>query len=371
MTITPATPLGIGVLGTGFGQKVHIPGLQAHPLTRVAAVYHRDRDKAEAIAAAHHIPYACSRLEEILSLPEVQAVSISTPPFLHFEMAKAALRAGKPVLLEKPTTLTVDEAQALWSLAQDQNLVTVMDFEYRFVPAWQYLAELLQAGCVGKPYLIKVDWLMSSRADASRPWNWYARQDQGGGALGALGSHTFDYLAWLFGPTLGPIKRVSARLSTAIAERLDPLSKTLQPVTSDDTCLISLEFADGTPAQVALSSVARCGRGHWLEVYGDRGTLILGSDNQKDYVHGFRLWAASAGQELIEKSIPDRWEFEHTYTDGRIAPFMRVVDHWVQGIARGQATAPTLQEGLASQVMMEAVQRSHSLGTWVTVPAVL
>ena len=50
------------------------------------------------------------------------------------------------------------------------------------------------------------------------------------------------------------------------------------------------------PAQVALSSVARNGRGCWLEVYGSDGSLVLGSENQKDYVHGFNLWHARAGE---------------------------------------------------------------------------
>ncbi|HEY9601590.1 MAG TPA: Gfo/Idh/MocA family oxidoreductase, partial [Allocoleopsis sp.] len=78
--------IGVAVVGTGFGEKIHIPGFQAHPRTQVVAVYHRDLDKAKAIASTHDIPHACDRLEDILSLSEVDAVSISTPPFLHSEM---------------------------------------------------------------------------------------------------------------------------------------------------------------------------------------------------------------------------------------------------------------------------------------------
>jgi hypothetical protein len=291
---------GVAVIGTGFGQAVHIPGLQSHPRTHLVAVYHRDRAKVESIAATQAIPHACTRLGEVLALSDVELVSVATPPFLHFEMAKAVLRAGKHLLLEKPTTLTVDEAIALYHLAQDQGCSVVLDFEYRFVPAWQYVAELLQSGYVGQPYLIKVDWLMASRANPQRPWNWYSVKQQGGGALGALGSHTFDYLHWLFGPA----KRLQARLRTMIKQRPDPQTGQLKPVDADDTCLITLELATGTPCQITISSISRCGRGHWLEVYGDRGTIVLGSSNQKDYVHGFKVWAAKAGDTLEEKAIP-------------------------------------------------------------------
>ncbi|MBE9179409.1 Gfo/Idh/MocA family oxidoreductase [Oculatella sp. LEGE 06141] len=356
--------LGVAVVGTGFGQKIHIPGLQAHHQTQVVAVYHRDRDKALAIANAHGIPYSCQTVEEIVALPEVQAVSLSTPPFLHYEMAKTILEAGKHLLLEKPTALSAQEAIALYQLAEANRVMAALDFEFRYVPAWQRLAELLAEGFVGQKRLIKVDWLASSRADASKPWNWYARKDQGGGALGAIGSHAFDYMAWLF----GPVQRLCGRLSTTIATRIDPETGEARPVDADDTCTVMLELADGTPCQMALSAVTYQGRGHWLEVYGDRGTLVLGSDNQKDYVHGFRLWAAPAGEELTELSIPQRLEFPKTYADGRLAPFIRVVDRWVQSIEQRKRLVPSLREGVYSQLLMDLTHRSSETGTWVDVP---
>lgn len=356
--------IGVAVVGTGFGQKVHIPGLQAHHRTQVVAVYHRHLEKAKTVAATHQIPHACSTLEEIVALPQVQAVAISTPPFLHYDMATVVLQAGKHLLLEKPTTLNVREAVDLYRLAQDQNRVATMDFEFRFVPAWQRFAELLAEGYVGEKRLITINWLVSGRADASRPWNWYARKDQGGGALGAIGSHVFDYVAWLF----APVRRLSGRLSTTIPARPDLSTGEMKPVDADDTCCLLLELADGTPCQATLSAVTYQGRGHWIEVYGDRGTLVLGSDHQTDYVHGFRLWGSSAGQPLSELSIPDRLQFPQTYSDGRIAPFIRVVDCWVQGIDRGESLTPSLREGVYSQLLMDLTHESNATNAWVEVP---
>ena len=120
MTMTQS-PLGVAVVGAGFGQKIHIPGFQAHHRTQVAAVYHRDREKANAIAQTHGIPHACQTIEEVVALPDVQAVSISTPPFLHHSMAETVLKAGKHLLLEKPTALSVTEAKRIQALAEAQN----------------------------------------------------------------------------------------------------------------------------------------------------------------------------------------------------------------------------------------------------------
>jgi predicted dehydrogenase len=364
MVSSPEPTISVAIVGTGFGQKVHIPGFQAHHRTQIVAVYHRELNKAQAIAQAHNIPHTCSTIEQIVALSEVQGVSISTPPFLHYPMAKIVLQAGKHLLLEKPTTLTAPQAQDLHNLATDQGLTATMNFEFRCIPGWMRLAELLAEDYVGQKRLIKIDWLVSSRADATRPWNWYARKDQGGGALGAIASHSFDYIAWLF----GSIRRVSARLNVAISQRPDPTSGgQLKPVDADDTCLISLELADGTPCQLCISSVTYQGRGHWVEVYGDRGTLILGNDNQKDYVHGFKLWGSQQGEPLAELEIPQRLEFPRTYPDGRIAPFIRIVDRWVQGIDQRRSLEPSLREGVYAQIVMDRVQESHQRGVWVEV----
>jgi predicted dehydrogenase len=354
-------PIRVAVVGTGFGQKVHIPGLQAHHRTQIVAVYHRDLAQAQAIAVEYGIPKACDSVEAIVALPEVDAVAVSTPPFLHYSMAKTVLQANKHLLLEKPTALSATEAQELADLAQQRNLIATMDFEFRFVPEWQRLAELLAEGYVGDLRFVKIDWTVPGRANPERAWNWYSRKDQGGGALGAFASHTFDYITWLF----GPIKQMCARLSTAIPQRPDAATGEQKPVDADDTCSLILDLENGAPCQVAISSVTYAGRGHWVEVYGNKGTLVLGSDNLKDYVHGFQLYGSQNGDPLQALAIPERLQFPTTYADGRIAPFIRVVNHWVNDIDQGQLTTPSIREGVVSQRLMDLAHQSHADNAWV------
>ncbi|MGL5807934.1 MAG: Gfo/Idh/MocA family protein [Xenococcaceae cyanobacterium] len=357
--------IGVAVVGTGFGRQIHLPGFQHHHRTEVVAIWNRDLEKAKAIAAKHNIPHASDRLDDILSLPEVDLVSISTPPFLHYEMAKASLEAGKHLLLEKPMNLSATETKELYHLAQKKGVIATADFEFRFIPAWQLLAEHLQQGYVGKTRLIKIDWLVTSRANPDRPWNWYSQKKMGGGALGAVGSHAFDYINWLF----GSIESLSANLTCVIEQRPDPNTKELKLVDADDTCLIMMELADGTPCQLTISSVTYAGRGHWVEIYGDRGTLVLGSDNLKDYVHGFKLMAAPAGQSLSEIEIPKRLAFPQVFTDGRLAPFIRVIDRTVEAIDTGKSMTPSLKEGVYSQLLMDCTHQSNESRRWVDIPS--
>ncbi|MBE9248854.1 Gfo/Idh/MocA family oxidoreductase [Dolichospermum sp. LEGE 00240] len=357
--------IGVAIVGTGFGQKVHIPAFQAHHNTQIVAVYHRDINQAKTIAETHNIPYTGDNLAEILALPTVEAVSISTPPFSHYEMAKQVLQAGKHLLLEKPVTLNVNEAKELYQLAQNQDVVATVDFEFRFVPEWQFFSQLLSSNYVGNIRLIKIDWLGSSRADTSRPWNWYSSKEKGGGALGSLGSHAFDYINWLF----GSVHKLNAHLITAIPKRVNPATGELQAVDTDDTCLLSLELVNGTPCQVSISAVVHAERTHWIEVYGDKGTLVLGSKNQKDYIHGFQIWGSQPGESLTEIAVPQQFLFPQHYHDGRICAFLRVVDEWVKGITNHQQTTPSLREGVYSQLLMDLSHESHARGSWVNVPS--
>lgn len=356
--------IGVAVVGTGFGQKVHIPAFRDYPGTDLVAVYNRNSAKAAAIAKTHNIPYSFNDLDKIIGRSDIQGVSISTPPFLHYEMAAKILKAGKHLFLEKPTTLNAADARQLHQLAQQQELQATLNFEFRFVPAWMQMKSLMTENYVGQTRLIKVDWLVPGRADPNRPWSWHASKEQGGGSLGALASHTFDYLAWLFGPA----KRIFARLMTTIPARPDPDSGVPKAVDADDTCVLILELMDGTPCQVNISATTYAGRGHWVEAYGDRGTLVLGSNNPNDYVHGFQLKGSQTGAELQEIPIPDWLQFEHTYPDGRIAPTMRVVEHWTQMIQKGETTAPSIREGVYSQLLMDAAHQSHQQGVWIDVP---
>jgi len=356
--------VGVAVVGTGFGQRVHIPGFKAHPQTEIIAVYHRDLTKAREIARAHNIPHAYNTIAEIVKLKEVQAVSISTPPFLHYEMAKTVLQAEKHLLLEKPVALNVKEAKEIQYLAQKNGVIATVDFEFRFVPEWQLFSELLSSNYVGNRHLIRIDWLSSSRTNQERPWNWYSCQDMGGGVLGSLGSHTFDYIHWLF----GPVRRINAHLTTAILQRPDNTTGKLQPVSTDDTCILMLELSDGTPCQINVSAVVHAQRTHWLEVYGDKGTLVLGSENQKDYIHGFRIWGSQAGQALTEIKVPNQLVFPENHYDGRISAFIRVVDAWLKGIETGKQTVPSLQEGVYSQLLIDLSKYSNTISKWIDVP---
>jgi hypothetical protein len=357
--------LRVAVAGLGFGEQVHLPALAACPLTEPVALWHPRAERLEQACAATGLP-GFSSFEALLADPGIDALVIATPPGPRFDLAKAAIAAGKHLLLEKPVALNAEQVQELQRLALAAGVCVGVDFEYRAVPLFQQLAALLQQGAIGTPWLVKLDWLMGSRADPDRPWSWYSQRSAGGGVLGALGTHAFDTLHWLVGPT----RALSAQCSTAITER--PLAgsrgaktgadQARGPVDAEDIALVQLdlETASGqvVPAQLSLASVARPGRGYWIEIYGSEGSLVLGSSNQGDYVHGFQLWQARAGEGLQPVEPDPQLAFERTWVDGRVAPVQRILHGWATAVGEAKPLVPGLSEAVLSQACCDLALRS-------------
>ena len=86
-----------------------------------------------------------------------------------------------------------------------------------------------------------------------------------------------------------------------------------------------------------LAAVTRNGRGYWIEIYGSEATLVLGSANQADYVHGFQLLMARPGEPLRPLEADPSLAFPRTWEDGRIAPVRRLLGWWSEAISEGSA----------------------------------
>ena len=246
--------------------------------------------------------------------------------------------------------------------ALKRNLKIAVDYEYRAVPLFMQAKRIISQEKLDEPYFVKLDWLMSSRANPDRPWNWYSDKNSGGGVLGALGTHAFDMIHWL----IGPVHSLSAINSISIKERVCPQSKITKTVTSEDVSISQLGIKsihnNLIPCQVNLSAVTKLSKGFSLEIYSKNGTLILSSNNQKDYVHGFGLWFSQNGEVLKNVQPDSDLAFSKTWTDGRIAPVARIQSWWAQSIKEGTPVIPGLVEGLSSQKVCDKINESNLIG---------
>lgn len=343
--------LRIGVIGTGFGRRVQLPALALVPGVTVTAVASRSVERARTVAREFAIPHAFGSGEELARAPGVDLVLVSSTPNLHARHAIAALEAGKHVLCEKPMALDQREAERMLEVAQQSPGLARIDHELRYEPNRRKALQLMQAGAIGRVLHLELVLRPYLRGDGraqafDAPWSWWYDAAQGGGILGAVGSHLIDLCRFWTG---SEVVEVSGRTATFVPERYDE-QRVARPVTADDYASFVMRLRDGVIATVTLTTVAGHGPGHFAQITGQYGTLVLTGETTLELGRpGRPLEDASVADELWERTTPNNmWA----------RSFVRLMRDLV-GVVAGQPAVgepATFLDGCAVQRVMDAVR---------------
>ena len=192
----------------------HYPECELEPRLVMAA----DTVEARARDASERLGYEgwTTDWREVVEHPEVEAVSIAAPNFLHREVAVAAARAGKHIWLEKPCGRYPAETYEIGRAVEEAGVTSMIGLMYRHAPVVEYARELIAAGELGEITHYRGYFLADYAADPNGALTWRYKVDGAGlGVLGDLMPHTVDMAQNL----LGPISSVSAQRETFIRER--------------------------------------------------------------------------------------------------------------------------------------------------------
>ena len=230
-----------------------IPGMRRSARGEVVAIASRVAGRADVVARELRIPRAHGTYEALLRDPDVDAVYIPLPNHLHAEWTIAALRAGKPVLCEKPLALSASEAQGMVDAARETGVPLMEAFMYRQHPSWVAVRETLAIGRIGRVRAVD-SWFSYYNDDTGNIRNIAA---YGGGALYDIGCYTINLSRMLFA---GEPDDVLARVVRDEATGVDVLTSVI------------LAFGDGTATFTVSTRVETDQRVH---IYGDRGRISI------------------------------------------------------------------------------------------------
>jgi predicted dehydrogenase len=242
-----AHPLGVAVIGLGYWGPNLVRNLYELPEAEVVAVCDMRADAVAAIRRRYPTVDGRTRLEEVLEDPAIDAVVIATPVGTHYELAVAALLAGKHVFVEKPLAASSAAATELAAVARDNDLVLMPGHTFLYSPPVNRIRELIRSGELGEIYFVSASRvnLGLHQADVSVVWD--------------LGPHDFSILQYLLdeSPT-----HVSASSRACVLPGIP------------DVVFLNLEYASGAIAHVELS---------WLAPSKLRRTTIVGSEKMVVY----------------------------------------------------------------------------------------
>ena len=270
--------LNIGIIGAGWwATSNHIPEILEHPHGQLVAVQCRTQEKADKVARDFKADHAYTSVESLLALEGLDAVVIATTPNVHYVQAKAALEAGKHVLLEKPMTFTVAEARELCDLADAKGVQLLISCPWHFTAHGIAAREMIRSGKLGDIRMMSI--LMTNPIDKlltginTTPThgmdNVYVEPNKGsyndpkiagGGQIYCQVSHAAAYITFLTGlrPTEVYSKFDYAGSPNDIYDALT--------MTMENGCLVNLASTCATPLVE---------RNYEVRIYGTLGIILL------------------------------------------------------------------------------------------------
>jgi predicted dehydrogenase len=344
--------LRIGIVGTGFAKRVQLPGLRLVPDVEITAVSSGQRANADAVAREFGIPHVFDDGVELARSGRADLVIVSSTPATHARYAVAALEAGRHLLCEKPLALDAAEAWQVVATAERRpRQVAWVDHELRYEPNRRRIRELVREGAIGDVRHIEIVLKPYIRGDG-RPqapnaaWTWWFDAAQGGGILGAVGSHLIDLCRFWTGRD---VVQVAGRAQTFVRERVDATGA-LRPATADEFASAVLTLAGGVIVTLTLSIVAQHGPGHFAQISGTEGTIVLTGED--------RLEIGKPGGPLEDISVPDDLSGKTTVNNMWARSFVRLLRDLAATIAGGPTAGEpaTIRDGWQIQRVLDAIR---------------
>ena len=366
-------PVRVGVLGAGrWAQMAHLPGWARDPRTELVAICDVSEQPLQEAAATFKIPHQSSDFQDIVGRDDVDVIDVCTPSHTHFELAMAALEAGKHVLCEKPVAFDFRDTLRAAELARRNGLKTKLGFTFRYSPAMLYMKELVDQGYCGEPYIYNAYEQNSQWINPQTP----LRQgdhtaDQSRihvSSLEGYGAPVIDLARFMVGAEMTSVIGV---MRNFVPERVVRATGQMMRMNIDDGDIFLAEFDNGAIGSVQ-SSFVTVGNYPGIEVrlYGSKGAIIT------------RLVEEFGIAETIKTATPDDVEFREVDVPARFYPeggaktetwftlfYANLIKDFLDELTTDtEKNQGNFDDGAAVQEIINAVEMSHHDRSWTNLP---
>ncbi len=254
----------VGVIGYGWAATAHIEAINKTSQGRVTAVYSSRALDPATLSAAHGGEIKVyNKVEDLLADDSIDVVDITSYPTQHKEQAIAAAEVGKQVILEKPITLNLADAEAIKTAFDEHGTKSCVCFELRFISQLTTIKGLLDDGMIGDIHYGEVDYY-----HGIGPWygqyRWNTTRENGGSSLLSAGCHALDALLLCMGSEVEEVTAYNARSKNPVFTEYE------YPTTT--TTLI--KFKNGAVGKCA--SVIDCMQPYYFHTHlcGSEGSIL-------------------------------------------------------------------------------------------------
>lgn len=254
-----------GLIGCGdIAEKRVAPAIVALDNCELLGVVRADSSRVEAFAKKFNAKKWYREWQELIKDPDIDAVYIATPVYLHAQQAVGAAEAGKHVLTEKPMAMTAAECDRIIAACKVNSVTLGVAYYRHFYPAVSRIKSIIQSGEIGLPVYALVRNHENFNPRPGDPRYWLVEEDKaGGGPMMDMGCHRIEVLMNI----LGEIIEVRSTLNNAAFER-----------EVEDTAVATFTFINGASGVVVSTHAARFPM-DTLEIWGCKGKIEVSSLN--------------------------------------------------------------------------------------------
>jgi len=321
--------------------------------------------------------------QDAVNDPDVDLIDICLPDNLHYEVAKAALLAGKHVYCEKPLADTAPQARELADIAQEKGLITRVGHSFPRNPIHDRAKEIIEAGEIGEIKLFKACQHIDIYGDPLAPYMWRADGSLAPtGIIGDTGSHVFSFMEFLVGKVSSLI--ADSYITAPKRPKIDGLgygdaapditeNTVWGDVTNPDGTNILCTFENGAKGLIDFSRVAT-GRKFMqtYEIYGTKGAIRFDQEDQNAiWLYNSEVPEATRGftKILTGPEHPDYLPFCQGPGHGTGYQDQIIIEakDFLEAIHTGKDIWPTFEDGLSVIKVTEAALQSAESGQWQSV----
>ena len=374
-----AREIGIGLIGVGWMGEVHSTSYRRVPfhfpecdgVARLVIASDQTEERARRAVDVLGYEEWTTDWRRVLAHPDVDAVSITSPNFLHREMAVAAAEAGKHFWGEKPLGRSAAETMEIADAVARAGVVTTVGLNYRHAPAVRQARQLIEDGTLGEVNHFRMQLVAGYSANPDGALSWrFSRELAGAGIIADLGSHAIDLARFL----VGPIARVSATSAIVIPRRprVEMGSGThfsvvenateLGDVDNEDWAAALLEFESGLKGTLELSRVMVGADARYaFEINGTAGSVAWNFERMNELDVSGRLVRMGPQHPDFARFQPGQG-LPMSYDD------LKVIEAsiFLQSVADGRQRPPGVTEMVETAKVADAVVRSCETGLWET-----
>ena len=347
----------IGVIGTGNIAREHLNAYAKNPNVEIYALCDINEQILQKRGAEYGVERLFTHCEDMLKLPEIDAVSVCTWNSAHAPCAIAALNAGKHVLCEKPMALNALQAREMQAAAEKNGKLLMIGFVRRFGNDCDILRDMIDDGQFGEIYYAKATYLRRN----GNPGGWFGDKSRsGGGPLIDLGVHVIDLTRYLLGNPK-PVSVYGATFQKLFDRKHIKAAKGYVSSRVSDTDVCDVEDLATALIRYDNGAVVSLEASFSLNLKNDMGAIeLFGTKAGAKIDPELEMFSELNGYMTnVQLTTPTALSF-----DGL---FAREIDHFVECVRTGQPCRNPAEDGVTLMQILDAIYESARTGHEVVI----